>query len=414
VNGGLRAGAACIVVALAVALGACGGEATGDRPKEDSKTLTIYSSLPLNGPDRDRSRDIVNAIKLALQESDGKIGNLRVTYVSLNSSTPEERTWTRGRVLDNARQAVRDPQAIGYIGDLRSAATALALPLVNEGHILQISPGSTYDGLTRPGGARKGEPDRFYPSGKRTFSRVVAPDHVQASALVGYMKQAGVKRLAVAHDRGLYGSGIADQVQEAAETQGVQVVESERIDARSGDLSGIAQQFAASTADAFLFAGETDAGAARIFSAVAAADPGMLLFAPSGVAGRTLVRGLSPAAQRRIRITTPTLPTPLLPRAARAFVTRFRATFGQEPEPDALLGYEAAKLVLRSIREAGKQGNNRAEVAAAFFAPHPARRSVLGTYTVDRYGDPSLSTFAGNRLRGGRLTLDKVLKVRGG
>jgi len=337
VNGGLRAGTACILAALAVALGACGGKATGDRPKEGSSTLTVYSSLPLHGADRDRSRDMVNAIKLALQEGNGKIGKLRVTYVSLDSSTTEAGTWTRDKVLDNARQAVRDPNTIAYIGDLHSAATALALPLINEGHILQVSPGSTYDGLTRPGGARKGEPDRFYPSGKHTFGRVVAPDHVQASALVGYMKQAGVKRLALARDRGLYGSGIADQVQEAADAQGVEVVKTDRLDARQGDLSGTAQDIASAHADAFLFAGETDAGAARIFSAVAAADPDTLLFAPSGVGGRGFVRDLSASAQQRMRITTPLLPVALLPREARVFDARFRATFGREPAPDGRL-----------------------------------------------------------------------------
>ena len=411
-HGGLRAGLACVLAALALGIAACGEKATGDRPNDGSSTLTVYSSLPLHGRDRDRSRDMVNAIKLALQEGNGKIGNLRVTYVSLDSSTTEEGTWTRDKVLDNARQAVRDPNAIAYIGDLHSAATALALPLVNEGHILQISPGSTYNGLTRPGGSRKGEPDRFYPSGKRTFSRTVAPDHVQASALVGYMKQAGVRRLVIGRDRGLYGGGIAEQVQDAAAAQGVQVVKTERIDAREGDLSGDAADIAAAGADAFLFAGETDSGAARIFSAVAAADPDALLFAPSGVSGRAFVRALSGPAQRRMRITTPTLPSSLLPREARDFETRFKATFGREPAPDALLAFEATRLVLHSIRAAGERGNNRDAVVDAFFAIRD-RKSVLGTYSIDRYGDPSLNTFAGNRVRDGRLILDKVLKVRG-
>jgi hypothetical protein len=38
---------------------------------------------------------------------------------------------------------------------------------------------------------------------------------------------------------------------------------------------------------------------------------------------------------------------------------------------------------------------------------------VLGTYSIDRYGDTTLSTFAGNRLTPAGLVLDKVLKVRG-
>lgn len=409
---GLRAGATCIAAALAIALAACGDQATGDRPAQGSSTLTVYSSLPMHGPDGERSRDMVSAIKLALQEGGGKVGKLDVTYVALDSSTAKAGRWTRDKVLDNARQAVRDPNTIAYIGDLLSEATALALPLVNEGHILQVSPGSTYDGLTRPGGTRRGEPQRFYPSGRRTFGRVVAPDHAQAAALVSYMKQAGVRRVALARDRGLYGSGVVEQLQKAAAAQGLTIVKDDRIEPRVGDLSSAAQGIASSHADAFLFAGEDDGGAARIFSAVAAADPKMLLFAPSGVAGGTFVRGLTAAAQRRMRITTPTLPASLLPGAARSFVARFRATFGREPVPDALLAFEATKLVLGSIRAAGGHGNNRDAVVKAFFATRD-RRSAIGDYSIDRYGDPTLSIFAGDRVRGGRMVLDKVLKAAG-
>lgn len=409
----MRQASACIAaVVLVLALAGCGDPATGDKPKDGANTLTMYSSLPLHGRDRDRSRDMVNAIKLAMQESRGKIGDFRVTYVSLDSSTTEEGTWTRDRVFENARQVVRDVNAIGYIGDLHSAATALALPLINEGHILQVTPGSTYDGLTRPGGSRKGEPERFYPSSKRTFGRVLAPDHVQASALVGYMKEEGVKRLTILRDSGLYGSGISEQLERAAKAQGVEIVGMDRIDARDGDLSGPAKDVASSGADAFFFAGETDAGAARIFNAVAAADPAMMLFAPSAVAARSFARDLSPAAARRMRITTSTLPPHLLPKSAREFRERFRTAFGREPAPDALLAYEAAKVILRSIKNAGKLGNNRNAVVDAFFAIRN-RSSVLGRYSIDKYGDTSLSTYAGNRVRGSRLVLDKVLKVRG-
>jgi len=50
-------------------------------------------------------------------------------------------------------------------------------------------------------------------------------------------------------------------------------------------------------------------------------------------------------------------------------------------------------------------------VIKAFFAIRD-RHSVLGTYSIDRYGDTSLSHFAGNKVRGTRLVLDKVLEVR--
>ncbi len=410
---GLRAASACVVAALALALAACGGDDPVDDggPKTGSRTVTIYSSLPQYGPDRQQSQDMVNAIKLAIEENGGKAGLLTITYVALDSSTREAAEWTDDRVLDNARQAVRDINAIAYIGDKDSAATALSLPLTNEGGILQVSPTSSYDGLTRSGGVRTGEPERFYPSAKRTFGRMVPPDHVQASALVGYMKAEGVRQLALIGDRELEGGGLADQVSKAAVAQGITVVDKGRIDATKGDLAGHARDVADTGADAFLYAGDASTGAARIFQAVGAATTSMLLFGPAAASEPSVVDELSPSVKRRLRITTPTLPPRLLPASARAFRAKFASTFGRAPAPEALLSYEATQAVLASIRAAGAKGNDRNAVITAFHAIRN-RRSVLGTYSIDRYGDTSLSRFAGNTVRGSRLVLDKVLEVR--
>ena len=406
---GLRAASACVVAGVVLALAGCGGDKSDDGPQSGSRTVTIYSSMPLHGPERESSQDMVNAIKLALQEAGGKAGALSVTYVSLDSSTREDATWTSDRVLENARTAVRDINTIAYIGDRDSAATALSLPLTNEGDVLQVSPTSAYDGLTRAGGVRTGEPERFYPSGKRTFGRLVPADHVQASALVGYMKNEGVRTLAMLGDRELDGGGLADQVSKAAARQGIEVVDKGRINALK-PLSGHAQDVAATGADAFLFAGDAATGADRILGAVAAAAPTMQLFGPSAIADAGFISQLRPDVQRRLRITTPTLPPRLLPASARAFRARFRAAFGRAPAPEALLAFESANAIIASIRAAGAKGNERAAVIAAF---HEIRRrhSVLGTYSIDRNGDTSLARFAGNRVRGSRLVLDKVLQV---
>jgi len=409
-SGRFRAAVVCALAAIVLALGACGDD--GDSAVQSgSDTLTIYSSLPLQGPDRERARDMVNAIKLALQEAGGKVGPLNITYVPLDSASPKTGTWTADKVLDNARKAVRDLNAIAYIGERDSAATALSLPLTNEGHILQVSPSSTYDGLTRTS-RRQGEPDRFYPSGERTFARVVPADHVQASALVGYMKAAGVRSIALLADRQIYGGGIADAVETSAERQGIKVFDRGRIDASRGGLGGAARKVAETAADAFLFAGTTDTGAARIFTAVAAAAPSMLLFGPAAVADHAFLDGLPAAVQRQIRVTTPALPARLLPRSARTFRDRFRMTFGRQPAPEALQAYEAASAVLDAIRSAGVRGNNRQAVTDAFFAIRN-RDSVLGRYSIDRFGDTSLATYAGNRVQRSQFVLDKVLQVRG-
>jgi branched-chain amino acid transport system substrate-binding protein len=409
---GLRAALACMAAALVLVLGACGGDDDpGPGPATGSRTLTIYSSLPLHGPNRRQSEDMVNAIKLALEEAGGKVGPLTVNYVSLDSADEDSGDWTSDLVLDNARTAVRDPNTIAYIGDFDSAATALSLPLLNEGGILQVSPSSTYVGLTRPGTGRKGEPERFYPAGRRTFGRVVPADHIQAAALVGYMREERVRRLYILHDRDLYGSGLAEQLDDLARAEGIEVVADDGLDARTRDLGDRAREVARSGADAFFFGGSAEAGAARMYGAVGAADPRLLLFAPDAVAQEAFAQSIGPAVQRRMRITSPALQPRLLPAAARRFRTTFRATFGREPEPYAIYAYEAMGAALQAVRDAGDEGNVRRAVVDAFFAIRN-RRSPLGTYSIDRNGDVSLSTYAGRRVERSRLVYDKVLKVQ--
>jgi branched-chain amino acid transport system substrate-binding protein len=137
----------------------------------------------------------------------------------------------------------------------------------------------------------------------------------------------------------------------------------------------------------------------------------MRLFGPGAVAQDPAVQALPASVLRRMRVTSPLLPLRLLPPAARQFDARFRTTFGSHAAPEALQAYEATRAVLDAIRAAGVKGNDRQAVTDAFMGIRN-RRSVLGTYSIDRYGDTTLSTFAGDRVTRGGLVLDKVLKVR--
>ena len=170
----------CVAIATALAIGACGGSDSSG----GSDTLTIYSSFPLQGTSRPQSEAMVNGITLAIEEARGRAGKFKVKYVSLDDSTAAAGKWEPGQVSDNARQAVQDDSAIAYIGESNSGATAISMPITNDGGLLQISPSSTYVGLTRSDGAAPGEPDKYYPSGQRTFGRVMPPDHVDAQAQV--------------------------------------------------------------------------------------------------------------------------------------------------------------------------------------------------------------------------------------
>lgn len=403
---------ACALALPASSLAACGEDEKPGTP-EGTKTLTVYASLPLSGPSERQSRDMVDAMKLRLSEARGRVGPLTVNVVPLDSSETDDGQWTNEKVLDNAKVAVKDPNAIAYIGDLDSAATALTLPLLNEAGILQVSPSSTYTGLTRKADGRKGEPERFYPSEQRTFGRPVPPDSVQARALVSWMEAEGRKRLYLLDDRDIAGYGLTVAVQRLAEAAGIEIVAHDDVDGdgEDGGFAERARKVAESGADAFLYGGSTRSNLARMYRDVGAAAPRVALYGGDRMTEGVVRDALPSSVQRRVRITAPLLPDRLLPRSAARFTRTFRARFRRTPEPYAVFAYEAMGVTLQAIADAGERGNRRAAVVEAFFAIRD-RRSPLGSYSVTPSGDTSLRSYAGYHVRDGRLAFVRTFGAR--
>ena len=162
---------------LPVALAGCGGVGvSGAATTAVGSQMTIYSSLPLQGPSGAASQQIVNGEKLALADAAGRVGAFKVSYVSEDDSSPTSGKWTPGVTASNAKTAADDTTTIAYLGDYDSAATAVSLPLINAAGILQVSPASPYVGLTSSRDAGQDEPERFYPTGRRTFGRLQPGD----------------------------------------------------------------------------------------------------------------------------------------------------------------------------------------------------------------------------------------------
>ena len=194
--------AAVALIAVALGVAGCGGVGVSGASSTIGNQLTIYSSLPLQGPSGPNSQQIVDGEKLALSEAGGRIGPFKISYLSMDDSNAKSGEWDPGITATNAKTAAEDTSTIAYLGDYNSGASAVSLPLINASGILQISPSSPYVGLTSSLDAGQDEPERFYPSGKRTFGRLQPGDPAQAEAQVKLMEGLGVKRLYVLDDEG--------------------------------------------------------------------------------------------------------------------------------------------------------------------------------------------------------------------
>jgi branched-chain amino acid transport system substrate-binding protein len=406
-----RAVAAALAAAAALVAAGCGGggndTAAGVVP---GRTLTIYSSLPEQGVPARSSRDLVRAEALALAEAHGRAGRFRIRFVPLDNTATPGGSWDPAKTSVNARTAVRDATTIAYLGDAPTEATAVSLPILNEGGILQVAPTLTYPGLTREEGAAPGEPDRYYPSGQRTFGRVIPTDDVEAAALATAMREDGCVEAAVIDDPSP-GDGLAPLVAREARGLRVKVLRVDRVPDPPAGSRQLAEQVERSDADClFVGAGADEQAIAALLRRLRDARPSMLFFGPAALARGGLLPLLPAAVADALRITTPMLPPQAWPRPAQRFFRAFAQRYGRAPSPEAVFGYEAMNAVLYAIEEAGELGNHRAEVIKQFFAIKD-RRSVLGTYDIDEDGDTTLSVFAVDRVRGGRLVFDRVVRA---
>ena len=77
-----------LLLVLAAVLAGCGGSATiqGGNDIYSATTLTVYSDLPLLGPDGPQMSAVVDGEILALYNAGGHVGRLHVSIESLNDS----------------------------------------------------------------------------------------------------------------------------------------------------------------------------------------------------------------------------------------------------------------------------------------------------------------------------------------
>jgi branched-chain amino acid transport system substrate-binding protein len=364
------------------------------------KQLTIYSGLPLQGPSASISKQIAGGEKLALSAAGGHIGSLTVSYVSLDDSNPVSGQWDPGITAANAKAVAQDPTTIAYLGDYNSGATAVSLPLINAAGILQVSPSSPYIGLTSSLDAGQDEPERFYPTGKRTFGRVAQSDLVQAAAQVALLQAEGVRHVYVLADQDPFDGPLAQIVAGKAHSAGIQVSGEDTIAINPGaNLTGEVAKIAKSGAEAVFVSATATSEAARLFRELHTADPQLALLASSAMQNPVFTSNLG-AAEGVTTVGSPVLPLSSYPAPAHRVLTQYRRRFAAPSGPYVLYGYEAMSVVLAAIRDAGSHGDDRQAVIDKLLATH-GRHSVLGLYSIRPNGETTLSDYAIDRIARG-------------
>ena len=417
---GRKIGIALVVGAMTFVAVGCGddddgGGGGGGGGDNAGKTLTVYSSLPLQGAQRPQTTDMVKGIQLALEQAGGKAGDFTDKYELLDDSTAQAGSWTPEATQANARKAAQDDSVAAYLGEFNSGASAVSIPVLNEAGVPQISPANTAVGLTSDEpGAEPGEPDKYYPSGQRTYARIVPKDTIQGAALATLMQQDGCKKVFMTNDKEVYGAGLARNIQGAADNVGLNIVANEEIDKSAPNYRSLASRAKGEGIDCFIFSGITANNAVQLYKDFSAAVPDAKLYGPDGVAEAGFYDpkegGIPADVASKVKLTVATLSPDEYPQEGKDFFSSFQEKYNDpHPNPYSIYGYEAMRLALDAIERSGT--GEKADIIQALFDTKD-RQSVLGTYSIDENGDTTLTDYGVYTIDGGVLKFDETIKAQ--
>jgi branched-chain amino acid transport system substrate-binding protein len=369
-------------------------------------TVDFYSSLPLQGGSSADTLPIVQAIKLALSQAGDKAGSFGVKYTSLDDSIASTGAWDPTKTGANAKEAAGDSKAVYYIGEFNSGASEVSLPILNTAGIAQDSPSNTYAGLTvnsptliKDKATLPGEPKQYYPSGKKTYFRVVPIDTIQAATDLDTLKAKGCTKLGVINDEGAYGEGVGALLSIEAPDYGMKVVYNEPVNpTTTTNYSSIASAIQAAGAQCFEDASSTYGQGTASAKAVNAVLPHAYILGPDGLCDTSWTQntkgGLAVPASLlpHLLCTQPALSLTSLPGGksfAKAFIKAYgkadKITTAAEITPYSIYGYATAQVGLQALAKIKPGGNLRAKMVAAIHST--TFKTVIGKFKFDASGD---------------------------
>ncbi|MCG6910530.1 MAG: branched-chain amino acid ABC transporter substrate-binding protein [Deltaproteobacteria bacterium] len=275
----------------------------------------------------------VKAAELVVKDINAKggvLGKQVELVVEDDQCKPEVATNTATKLVGEGVTVV--------LGHICSGATKAALGIYKASNIIAMSPSATNPALTQSGD---------YPN----FYRTIASDDAQAKLEVDFaLDILGVKKIAVLHDKGDYGKGLAEFAKKFIEEDPrSEVVFYEGITVGAMDYSAVVQKIKRSGADALIFGGYHPE-ASKIVSQMRKKKMKIPFISDDGVKDDTFIKVAGRYAEG-VYATGP-MDVSSNPMAIAAN-EEHKAAYGEDPGAFFLNGYAAALALLHGIENAG-------------------------------------------------------------
>jgi branched-chain amino acid transport system substrate-binding protein len=375
-----------------------------------SPQFIVASDLPLQGSSRTQTIEMTKAIVFQLQSSGWKAGKYTVGYQSCDDSTASAGKWDPAKCSANAGTYARDKSVIAVIGTFNSGCAEIEVPIANRAGLGYVSPANTYIGLTHKP-ALPGEPNKYYPTGKRTYARVVAADDFQGSGDVLLAKQLGLKKVYVLNDKEAYGFGVASafkNVANGSKSTGVKIAGFGAWDPKASSYQDIASKIKNSGADAVFLGGLECENGGKLIKDLKAGVPDAVLIAPDGFSSFGDTIKDAGAASEGMYISIAGQPYKNLPAAGKKFAQAFGKSIGKPAtgvNPYSNYGATAMQVVLAAI---AKSDGSRASVASKFFNAS-FTNTPIGNFKLNADGDTNAGVISFYQIKNGKAPFYKLI-----
>ena len=414
-----------LMAVLGLTVAACGGDDGGGaatalpsascgpiRYEGDGEAeFLIASDFPLQGANRALTTEMADAVEFVLKQREWKAGDLKIGFQSCDDATAQAGSWDSAKCSSNARAYAGNEKLLGLIGTFNSGCAKLVIPVLNRaqnGPVAMVSPSNTYPGLTEGGpGTEAGEPNNYYPTGKRNYARVVWNDQFQGAANALYAKELGLQKVFVLNDSETYGQGIANLFVQYAEKQGITVLGNQKWDKKASSYESIASRIKAAGADSVFLGGIVcNNGGKLIKDLRAGLGPDVTLLGPDGWTPISATIEGGGAAANNMYISQPGIPTDQLTGAGKEFVDSFMADTGKSAvDPYTAYAGQAATVLLDAIE---RGGDDRAKISEELFNTD-VQDGILGDFQIDENGDTTLGTVTFFQVKDGQPEFVKTI-----
>ncbi len=382
-----------LAVATAIALAGCGEEKKPEPAKKaeappppPSVEIKIGHVGPMTGGIPHLGKDNENGVRMAVDEANA--AKIKIDGKDAKFVLVAEDDQADPKVGTTVAQKLVDAKVAGVVGHLNSGTSIPASAIYNQGNVPVISGSATNPKLTEQG---------F----KNQF-RVVGRDDQQGPAIASYMAAtAKPKVVAIIDDATAYGEGLANEVEKTLTAAKIKVLPREKGTDKTTDWKAVLTKVKGKKPDAIFYGGMDATGGPLVKQG---RELGIKAIFSFGDGACTEEMGkLAGEAAEGLLCSQAGVPVAA---ADKKFLENYKKKFNADPILYAPFTYDAANLLIESIKKANSPD-------PAKYLPELAKieyKGATGSIAFDEKGDRKDAEMTIFTMKAGKIEPLAVIK----